>query len=99
MCSCCNATYCGQTQRHIFVRACEHMAITPLTGKPVKISKKSSIFDDMLFEGHKSSFDNFSILLKENNGLKLQLKELLLISRDKPVLNKNIYSFPLELFD
>ena len=75
------------------------MAITPLTGKPVKIPKKSSIFDHMLFEGHKSSFDNFSILLKEDNGLKLQLKELLLISRDKTVLNKNIYSFPLELFD
>ena len=78
---------------------CEHLAITPLTGKPVKNLKKYSIFDHMLFEGHKSSFDNFSILLKENNDFKLQLKESLLISRDKPILNKNIYSFLLELFD
>ena len=99
MCSCCNATYYGQTQRHFFVRASEHLGITPLTGKFVKTPKKSAIFDHMLLDGHKASFDNFSILLKENNAFKLQLKESLLISRDKPILNRNIYSFPLELFD
>ena len=99
MCSCSNATYYGQTQRHFFVRASEHLGITPLTGKFVKTPKKSAIFDHMLLDGHKASFDNFSILLKESNPFKLQLKESLLISRDKPILNKNIYSFPLELFD
>ena len=51
------------------------MAITPLTGKPVKNPKKSSIFDHMLFEGYRSNFDNFSILLKENNDFKIQLKD------------------------
>ena len=53
----------------------------------------------MLLDSHKGSFDDFSLLLKESNPFKLQLKESLLISRDKPILNKNIYSFPLELFD
>ena len=48
----------------------------------------------MLSDGHKTSFDTFSIFLKESNAFKLQLKESLLISRDKPILNKNIYSFP-----
>ena len=99
MCSCCNTTYYGQTQRHFFVRASEHLGITPLTGKFVKTPKKSAIFDHMLLDGHKASFDNFSILLKESNGFKLQLKESLLMSRDKLILNKNIYSIPLELFD
>ena len=99
MCSCCNATYYGKTQRHFFVRASEHLDITPLTGKFVKTPKKSAIFYHMLLDVHKASFDNFSILLKENNAFKLQLKESLLISRDKPILNRNIYSFPLELFD
>ena len=99
MCSCCNATCYGQTQRHFFVGALEHLGITPLTGKFVKTPKKSAIFDHMLLDGHKPSFDNFSILLKENNALKLQLKESLLISRDKPILNRNTSSFPLELFD
>ena len=74
MCSCCSATYYGQTQRHFFVRASEHLGITPLTGKFVKMPKKSAIFDHMLLDGHKASFDNFSILLKENNAFKLQLK-------------------------
>ena len=99
MCGCFNPTYYGQTQRHFFVRASEHLGITPLTGKFVKTPKKSAIFDHMLLDGHKASFDNFSILLKESNPFKLQLKESLLISRDKPILNKNIYSFLLELFD
>ena len=99
MYSCCSATYYGQTQRHFFVRASEHLGITPLIGKFVKTPKKSAIFDHMLLDGHKVSFDNFSILLKENNAFKLQLKESLLISRDKPILNRNIYSFALELFD
>ena len=100
MCSCCNATYYGQTQRYFFVRASEHLGgITPLTGKFVKTAKKSAIFDHVLLDDHKASFDNFSILLKESNAFKLQLKESLLMSRDKPILNKNICSFPLELFD
>ena len=85
MYSCCNATYYGQTQRHFFVRASEHLGTTPLTGKFVKTPKKSAIFDHILLDGHKASFDNFLIILKENNAFKLLLKESLLISRDKPI--------------
>ena len=85
MCSCCNATYYGQTQRHFFVRASEHLGITPLTSKFVKRPKKSAIFDHMLLDGNKASFEYFSILLKENNAFKLRLKQSLLISRDKPI--------------
>ena len=103
MCNCCHATYYGQTQRHFFVRASQHLGITPFTSKFVKTPKKSAIFDHMILDGHKDfdnkSFDNFSILLKVSNPFKLRLKESLLISRDKPILNKNIYSFPLEMFD
>ena len=95
MCSCCNTTYYGQTQRHFFVRASEHLDITPLTGKFVKTTKKSAIFDHMLLDGHKAKFcDTF-----KSNAFKLQLKESLLISCDKPFLKKIIYSFSLELFD
>ena len=99
MCSCCNTMYYGQTQRHFFVRASEHLGITPLTGNFVKKPNKSAIFHHVLLDGQKASFDNFSIPLKESNPFKLQLKESLLVSRDKPISNKNIYSFPLELFD
>ena len=77
MCTCCNATYYGQTQRHFLVRASEHLGITPLTGKFVKMLKKSAIFDNLLLDGHKASFDNFFILLKESNALLLLLYLLL----------------------
>ena len=81
------------------MRASEHLGITPLAGKFVTTPKKSAIFDHMLLDRHKASFNNFSILLKESNAFKLQLKEPLMISREKPMLSKNIYLFPLELFD
>ena len=96
MCSCCNATYYGQTQT-FFVRVSEHLGNTPLTGKFVKTPKKSTIFYHLLLDGHKARFGNFSVLLKDSIKFKLQLKEFLLKSHDKPFFNKNIYSFPFEL--
>ena len=64
MCRCCNTTYYGQTHSHFFVRASEHLGITPLTGKFVKVHTKSAIFDHMLLDGHKAHFDNFRIHLR-----------------------------------
>ena len=97
-CSCSNATYYGETGRHLFVRASEHLGITPLTQKRVKNSKKSAIMDHILLEGHNATYNDFLILISENNQFKLHLKESLLIKRDKPELNRNIYTHPLELF-
>ena len=54
--------------------------------------------DYILLEGHNATYDNFSILIPKNNQFKLHLKESLLIKRDKPELNRNIYFHPLELF-
>ena len=51
-----------------------YLGITPFTGKFVETPKKSAIFDHMLLDGHKASFDNFSVLLKERNAFKLHLK-------------------------
>ena len=76
------------------MRASEHLGITPLTGKFVKMSKKYAIFDHMLLDGHKTNFDNFSILLKKRNTF----RNLCLISRDKTILNKKFYTFSLKLF-
>ena len=45
------------------------------------------------------SFDNFSILADENKKYLLEIKESLLIMRDKPALNSNINSAPLYIFD
>ena len=97
-CSCCNATYYGETERLLFVRASEHLGITPLTQKRVKNPKKSAIMDHILLEVHNATYHDFSILISENNQFKLLLKVSLLIKRDKPELNRKIYTHPLELF-
>ena len=97
-CSCCNATYYDETERQRFVRASEHLGITPLTQKRVKNPQKSVIMDHILLEGHNATYNDFSILILENNQFKLHLKESLLIKRDKPELNRNIYTHSLELF-
>ena len=94
-CSCCNATYYGNSERHFLATASEHFGMTPLTGKRVMKPKKSAIYDHILLHGRDVSFEDFTILLKENNKFKLHLKESLLIKRDKPELNRNIYGYPL----
>ena len=71
--SCCNANYYG-AERHFFVRASEHLRMTPLTGKRVKNPKKPAIFDHILLKRNDASFEDFTILLKESNKFKLHLK-------------------------
>ena len=93
----CNATYYSETERHPFVWALEHLGITPLKQKRVKNPKKFAIMDHIL-SGHNATYDDFSILIPKNNQFKLHLKEPLLIKRDKPELNRNIYTHLLELF-
>ena len=51
------------------------------------------------FCNHSSGFDDFSILVSNNNDFKVTFMESLLINRDHPPLNKNRHSLPLELFD
>ena len=48
--------------------------MTPLTGKQVKNPKKSGVIDYILLKDHDASFEDFLILLKENNKYKLHLK-------------------------
>ena len=68
-CSCCNTTYYGESERLFFVRASEHLSMTPLTGKRVKNPTKSAIFDQILLKDHDASFEDFTILLKETTNL------------------------------
>ena len=69
-----------------------------MTKKKVK-PKGSAVSDHMLLCNHSLSFENFSVLTKENKKFLLELKESLLIMRDKSSLNRNIRSAPLCLFD
>ena len=98
-CRRCNSSYYGETDRHLKVRCGEHIGISPLTLKKTRPSKDSSIRDHLLECDNIPSFDEFTILAHGNKKFLLEIKESLLIKRDKPILNKNISSAVLHLFD
>ena len=97
-CGLCNESYYGECIRHLNVRIEEHIGISLLTKKKVK-PKGSAASDHLLLCNHSTSFEDFSVLTKENKKFLLELKESLLIMRDKPSLNRNIRFAPLYLFD
>ena len=98
-CGGCNATYYGKTKRHFKFRICEHLGISHLTEKKVKIdnNKLTAIQEHLLCCNYCPSFEDFSILTRESNDFKLKIMESLLIARDKPILKKADSSSPLEL--
>ena len=98
-CGLCNKFYHGESISHLDIRSGEHIGVSPLTGKKVKPVNKSAVRDHLLHCNYLPSFDNFSILAHENKKFLLEIKESLLITRDKTSLNRNISSAPLYLFD
>ena len=97
-CGLCNEFYYGESIRHLDIRSGEHIRVPPLTGKKVKSSNNSSICGHLLHCKFLPSFDNFNVFSSWKKYL-LEIKESLLIMRDKPSLNKNGNSATLYLFD
>ena len=52
--------------------------------------KNNSVANHLLFCNNLASYDDFSILTRENKTFSLELKESLIIMRDKTSMNKNI---------
>ena len=98
-CGKCYYSYCGETNRQLKVRSGEHIWILLLTFRKVKPSKESVIRDHLLICNNTLSFDEFIIFVYEHQKYIVEIKESLLIKWDKPVLNKNISSAKLFLFD
>ena len=99
MCGRCNSSYYGETDRHLRVRAGEHIGLSPLTFEKFKPSKESAVRDHLLFCDNDSSFEEFSVLAKAFSKFSLEIKESLLIKADAPNLNRNTASVELLLFD
>ena len=81
------------------MRICEHLRISHLTGKMVKIdsNKLTAIQEHPLFCNYSPSFENFAILTRESNNFKLKIMESLPFARYKSVFNKADFSLPLEV--
>ena len=88
-----------QVNTYIYVRAAEHMGILHLTDNSLKNLKQSAISDHVLICDCNKSFNDFTILFKDSNNINLFIKESSSIACDKPILNKTVKSFPLELFE
>ena len=80
------------------VRVSEHKAVPPRTGKHLKETFSTFLKDHMLDCNHVVAWEDFKILGRESNHLLLETKESFFIKRDRPSLNKNIYSQELFLF-
>ena len=98
-CGLCNESYYGESIRHLDIRSGEHIGLLPLTGQKIKPIKNSDVRDHLLNCNYLPFFGNFSILEYENKKFLLEIKESLLIMRDKRSLNRNIRSAPLYVFD
>ena len=98
-CGRCSASYYGEIDRYLQVRLGERIGISLLTFKKVKPSAKSSICDHLLFCNRDLSCAGFTILAQGTNKFLLEIKESLLIKRDKAILSKKISSAPLFLFE
>ena len=93
-CGRCNATYNGETCRHLSVRVCEHSGVSTLTGKTSKSKKSTAVKNHMLFCGHIVPIDDFKTMATSDSDFHVKVIESLLISGDGPILNKNEMSLP-----
>ena len=94
----CNAFYYGETDRHLKIRWRGPVDISQLTFKKIKLSAECSIRDDLLLCVHDPSFNGFTTLTQGTNNFLLEIKESLLLKRNKPIQSKSISSAPLFLF-
>ena len=97
-CGSCNASYIGETFRHMKARVSEHQGVSPQTGKHIIGTLSTSVRDHMLSCNHVVAWDDFKVLGRESNHWLLEIKESLFIKKDKPSLNKSIYFQELFLF-
>ena len=98
-CGKCNSSYYGETERHLKVRSGQHIGISPLAFKKTKPSKESSIRDCLLQCDNNPLFGEFTTLAQGKKKYLLEIKKSFSIKRDQLVLNTNIGSATLHLFD
>ena len=96
-CQCCGALYVGQTRRHIQTRISEHMGVSSKTGNKLSVLQMSAVLTHHHLSGHNISDSDFTILTSGNSKFDLEMRESLLISKLKLILNNDISSMPLNL--
>ena len=79
-CSLCNESYYGESIIYLDIRSGEQIDLSP------------AVCDHLLHYNFLLSFDNFDLLVHKNKKYLLEIKDSLLIMRDKPSLDRSINS-------
>ena len=79
-CSLCNESYYGESIIYLDIRSGEQIGLSP------------AVCDYLLHYNFLLSFDNFDLLVHKNKKYLLEIKDSLLIMRDKPSLDRSINS-------
>jgi hypothetical protein len=87
-CTDCTEFYVGKTKRHLGKRFDEHRD----RKKPTAVTKH------LIECNHNCHFENVEVLSRARCDLELLIKESLTIKQLKPGLNKDVTSYPLEMF-
>ena len=90
VCARCNASYVGETTRHLSVRIKEHY----------KYDKKSHVYKHIkasLNCEQACNDDCFSVLDRASTEYQLKIKEGMYIGWEQPTLNKQLYSYKMHL--
>jgi len=96
-----NSAYIEKTKRHFLVRQYEHLGLSVFTEKSLKYNVKdaTSVRKHCQQQIHINNVDSFKVMGNSTNNYHLQLKESLLILKQKPSLNVAKESMPLHLFN
>ena len=98
-CGLCNESYYGECVRHFVVRSGEHIGISPLPNKKKEPRKDSAVCRHLFNCNYSRTSEDFIVLCHEDKKYLLELKESLLIMRDRPSMNRNIRFASLYLFE
>ena len=74
------------------------MGVSSKTGNKLSVLQMSAVLTHHHLSKHTISDSDFTILTSGNSKFDLEMRESLLISKLKPILNNNISSRPLYLF-
>ena len=94
-CSQCNATYVGETSRHLKTRIAEHRGISVRTSRPLS-NCNSIIFKHSMENSHPVKPQDFKILGNANSH-NIRTLESIYIYKNKPNLNRTESSIPLNI--
>ena len=101
-CATCNGSYIGSSKRYWEKRLEEHTHKSSLTGKPLNGMQVFAPLQHVKLSTNcteaRINRDDFKIIGREQNEYILRIKESMHITHERPALNSNLASVPLDLF-